>query len=215
MSTNAPHTPGEFGEPPVRTGPTYGPLYYVRKGLKALASLQLTVVLFVLGMLLIFFGTMAQIDNGIWTVVDKYFYSMVVWVPFELFHKFLTVFWKEQFPANESAWGGTFPFPAGQLIGGAMLVNLLAAHARDAISPLVEISNGHFSHPRWDDPLAVRFLGSLSPANTPSNSKKVPPWILRKMPILAEEIGWHHIKRPTAPRRCTERDDPPRGLLAA
>ena len=72
MSTNAPHNPGEFGEPPARSV-TDGDrvLRYLLKGLKALASLQLTVVLFALGILLIFFGTMAQLDNGIWTVVDK------------------------------------------------------------------------------------------------------------------------------------------------
>jgi ABC-type transport system involved in cytochrome c biogenesis permease subunit len=133
MSTNAPHAPGEFGEPPAPAGPARGPVrgpaYYARRALKALASLRLTVALFALAMLLIFFGTMAQIDNGIWTVVDKYFYSLVVWVPFELIHKFLGVFWKEQFPGGEPAWTGTFPLPAGQLIGGLMLANLLAAHA--------------------------------------------------------------------------------------
>src|SRR5262245_3791504 len=114
------------GEPVKRTQTS--PLYYARKALKAVASLQLTVVLFSLGILLIFFGTLAQIDFGIWTVVDKYFWSWVVWVPFDLFHKFGQVFWKEQFTAGES-WSGSFPFPAGKLIGGAMLLNLLAAHA--------------------------------------------------------------------------------------
>src|SRR5262245_46119364 len=114
------------GEPVKRTQTS--PLFYARKALKALASLQLTVVLFSLGILLIFFGTLAQIDFGIWTVVDKYFWSWVVWVPFDLFHKFGTVFWKEQFTAGES-WSGSFPFPAGKLIGLAMVINLLAAHA--------------------------------------------------------------------------------------
>ncbi len=129
MTPTLPHAPGEHGEPPARTAPVRGPSFYALKVLKALASLQLTVVLFVLGILLVFFGTLAQLDNGIWTVVDKYFYSPVVWVPFELFHKFLAVFWKEQFPAGRSVWQGAFPFPAGQLVGGAMVVNLLAAHA--------------------------------------------------------------------------------------
>ena len=50
-------------------------------------------------------------------------------MPFDLFRKFLNVFWKEWFPAGGSAWIGTFPFPAGKLIGGLMLINLLAAHA--------------------------------------------------------------------------------------
>lgn len=127
MSTNAPHTPGEFGEPPAAGAPARGPAYYARKGLKALASLQLTVGLFALGILLIFFGTLAQLDFGIWTVVDKYFWSWVVEVPFDLFAKFLSVFWKEQF--EHARWKGTFPFPAGKLLGGLMLINLLAAHA--------------------------------------------------------------------------------------
>ncbi len=128
MSTTSPHAPGEFGEPSARTAPARGPAYYVWKGVKALASLQLTVVLFTLGILLIFFGTLAQLDHGIWTVVDQYFASFIVWVPFELIHKFLGVFWKEQF-AGGSAWVGSFPLPAGYTIGGAMIINLLAAHA--------------------------------------------------------------------------------------
>ena len=51
---------------------------------KALASLQLTVGLFALSMVLVFFGTLAQIDKGIWTVVDQYFRSWYVWIPFQL-----------------------------------------------------------------------------------------------------------------------------------
>ena len=148
MSTNAPHAPGEFGEPPVRTGTATGsgrgPGYYARKVLKALASLQLTVVLFGFGILLVFFGTLAQIDNGIWTVVEHYFAanfdsvgsfveSLVVMIPFELIRKFLAVFWKESFPpapaGSEAVWSGSFPFPNGFLIGIVMFVNLLAAHA--------------------------------------------------------------------------------------
>jgi ABC-type transport system involved in cytochrome c biogenesis permease subunit len=129
MSTNAPHKPGEFGEPPPRAGTERGPAYYALKGLKALASLQLTVGLFALGILLIFFGTLAQLDHGIWTVVDKYFWSTYVWIPFELIHKFLGVFWKESFPPNTAPWTGSFPFPAGLTIGLVMVINLLAAHA--------------------------------------------------------------------------------------
>ncbi len=130
-STTLPHAPGEFGEPPARPAAraARGPAYYLRRGLKAVASLQLTVVLFALGVVLVFFGTLAQLDNGIWTIVDQYFYSTVVWVPFELTHRFLGVFWKEQFPAGESAWVGSFPLPGGFLLGTVMLLNLLAAHA--------------------------------------------------------------------------------------
>ena len=132
MSATLPHVPGEHGEPPVppaKTSLARGPGYYARRGLKALASLQLTVGLFAVGIGLVFFGTLAQIDFGIWTVVDKYFWSWTVDVPFDLFRKFLNVFWKEWYPPGGSAWTGTFPFPAGKLVGALMLTNLLAAHA--------------------------------------------------------------------------------------
>jgi hypothetical protein len=85
--------------------------------LTALASLRLTVVLFVLAMLLVFFGTLAQVDLGIWTVVDRYFRSLAVWVPLQIF-----------FPRTFRV-PGSFPFPGGWLLGGLLLTNLLAAHA--------------------------------------------------------------------------------------
>lgn len=132
MSTDpTPHAPGEHGEPPAPAaavpGPGFGAL--ARKVLKPVASLRFTIVLFVLSLALVFFGTLAQIDYGIWTVVDRYFWSWVVWVPFDLFHQFLTVFWSSEFPAGGAKWGGSFPLPAGKLLGLLMLVNLLAAHA--------------------------------------------------------------------------------------
>jgi len=43
----------------------------IRKLLKPLASLQLTVVIFALSIFLIFAGTLAQVHAGIWTVVDQ------------------------------------------------------------------------------------------------------------------------------------------------
>jgi ABC-type transport system involved in cytochrome c biogenesis permease subunit len=85
--------------------------------LTALASLRLTVVLFALSIVLVFCGTLAQVDAGIWTVVNTYFRTAYVWIPLQIF-----------FP--HSAWhvGGGFPFPGGWLLGGLLLVNLLAAH---------------------------------------------------------------------------------------
>src|SRR4051794_12190572 len=53
------------------------------KALEVLASLRLTVVLFVLALILIFIGTLAQVDSGIWTVVNRYFRSFVAWLPFQ------------------------------------------------------------------------------------------------------------------------------------
>jgi hypothetical protein len=94
--------------------------------LKVLSSLQLTVGLFALSMLLVFFGTLAQVDKGIWTVVDEYFRSWYVWVPFQLLATFGWKFF--EFPGPGTHWGGSFPLPGGWLLGGVMLVNLLAAH---------------------------------------------------------------------------------------
>jgi hypothetical protein len=79
--------------------------------------LRLTVVLFCFAIVLVFAGTLAQIDAGIWTAVGTYFRSAYVWIPLSVF-----------FPRSWHVAGG-FPFPGGWLIGGLLLVNLLAAHA--------------------------------------------------------------------------------------
>ena len=42
-----------------------------RRVLAPLASLKLTVVLFMLAILLVLFGTLAQVDRDIWEVIDK------------------------------------------------------------------------------------------------------------------------------------------------
>jgi len=94
--------------------------------IRVLSSLQLTVVLFALAMVLVFFGTLAQVDKGIWTVVDEYFRSWYVWVPLQLIAMFGWKFF--EFPAPNTVWHGSFPLPGGWLLGGVMLVNLLAAH---------------------------------------------------------------------------------------
>jgi ABC-type transport system involved in cytochrome c biogenesis permease subunit len=90
-----------------------------------LASLKLTVVLFTLSVLLVFFGTLAQMTAGVWTVVDKYFYSLVVKVDFQLF-----VLLGQKFFNLPLSWrvDGWFPFPGGKLLGWALFVNLLVAH---------------------------------------------------------------------------------------
>jgi ABC-type transport system involved in cytochrome c biogenesis permease subunit len=87
--------------------------------LMPLASLRLTVVLFVLALLLVFAGTLAQVDISNNAAVLKYFRSFYVWIPFAIF-----------FPRKAGFHiPGGFPFPGGWLIGSALLVNLLAAHA--------------------------------------------------------------------------------------
>ncbi|MBX7106341.1 MAG: cytochrome c biogenesis protein ResB, partial [Gemmataceae bacterium] len=107
-----------------RARPQQNPL---EAGLKALASLRLTVVLLAMGCFLVFVGTIAQIDGGIWTIVRDYFRSFFVWVPFKLFAQLGQIF--VGFPKDASVVGGAFPFPGGWTIGTLMLINLVAAHA--------------------------------------------------------------------------------------
>lgn len=71
-------------------------------------SLKLTVVLLVAGMLLVFFATLDQVNLGVWGIQQKWFHSLFV------LHYF-----------------GDIPvpiFPGGYLIGGLLLINLVAAH---------------------------------------------------------------------------------------
>jgi hypothetical protein len=91
--------------------------HFVWQVLEMAADLRITVTLFVLSLLLVFWGTLAQVDNGVWTIVAKYFRSFYVWVPLKVVC----------FNSIES----TLPilFPGGWLIGSVMLANLLAAHA--------------------------------------------------------------------------------------
>ncbi|MFQ5598959.1 MAG: cytochrome c biogenesis protein ResB, partial [Candidatus Krumholzibacteriia bacterium] len=89
----------------------------LRRVLKPLASLRLTVALLAMLMFLIFAGTWAQIDMGIWSALKTYFRTFIVWIPFQLF-----------LPRHLDVPGG-FPFPGGYVLGGLLMVNLLTAHA--------------------------------------------------------------------------------------
>ena len=86
--------------------------------LAALASLRLTVALFALAMCLIFAGTLAQVNQGIWPTIDGYFRSPVAWIELQLF-----------VPQQLATVPGSLPFPGGFLLAGLLIVNLLAAHA--------------------------------------------------------------------------------------
>ena len=104
--------------PPPMPRMQQAPKHPALRVLEALADLRITVTLFVLALILVFWGTLAQVDNGVWTVVRLYFRSLYVWVPLKV------VFFNAISNTKDA-----IPFPGGWLIGGAMLVNLLAAHA--------------------------------------------------------------------------------------
>src|SRR5207237_7069133 len=71
------------------------------------ASLRVTVVLFVLAFILVFFGTWAQVDASIWTVVKTYFRWWFVWIPFKVL-AFRTIDIPESYG---------IPFPGGWTLG--------------------------------------------------------------------------------------------------
>ena len=78
--------------------------------LLVLTSLRLTVVLLLLSIVLVFAATLDQVHLGVWGVQEKYFRSFFVFT---------------QIPGT----GFFFPvFPGGYLLGGALIVNLIAAH---------------------------------------------------------------------------------------
>ena len=93
--------------------------------LKTVASLKLTVSLFAISIILVFFGTVAQKNAGIWTVVDQYFWSWMVWIDVQLLLQFGQIFF-----SVPSHWSTSLsiPFPAGKTIGGLMFINLVSAH---------------------------------------------------------------------------------------
>jgi ABC-type transport system involved in cytochrome c biogenesis permease subunit len=93
--------------------------------LKPLASLRLTVVLFALAIFLVFVGSLAQKDQDVWDVVNHYFREWVALVEFRTLERFVQIF----APSIDWKLSGGFPFPGGQMIGLALMVNLFAAHA--------------------------------------------------------------------------------------
>jgi hypothetical protein len=93
---------------------------------QVLASLRLTVVLFVLSMFLVFVGTLAMRDSGLWATLYGYFRCWIAWIPLQVFVPFGQVFFG--MPMNLRVPGG-FYYPGGWLLGTALLINLLAAHA--------------------------------------------------------------------------------------
>lgn len=75
-------------------------------------SLKLTVVCLVLGLVLVFWGTLAQVDLGLYRAQNEFFRSFLI-------------FW------GPKGAGWKIPvFPGGYLVGGVLVINLVASHFR-------------------------------------------------------------------------------------
>lgn len=93
----------------------------LRDVLLALASLKFTVTLFAFTIVLVFAGTLAQVEKDIWQVIDEYFRTAITWIDLQLF-------FPPSFFPNPPQINGGFYFPGGWLLGALLTVNLLAAH---------------------------------------------------------------------------------------
>ena len=78
--------------------------------IKIFTSLRLTVILLAFGIVLVFVGTVAQADEGLYEAQARYFKHWFVWGISFFGHKI------------------ALPLPGGYLIGTLLLVNLTAAH---------------------------------------------------------------------------------------
>jgi len=90
----------------------------MKKLIDCFLSLKLTVVLLALSMVLVFVGTLAQVDKGIWTVMDQYFRCFIAQVDLPVL-----------FPRSWNIPNVWIPFPGGFLIGFLLTINLLMVHA--------------------------------------------------------------------------------------
>jgi len=82
----------------------------LQRFVKIITSLRLTVTLLAFGIVLVFVGTVAQADEGLYQAQARYFKHWFVWGITFFGHKI------------------SLPLPGGYLIGTLLLVNLTAAH---------------------------------------------------------------------------------------
>ena len=79
---------------------------------KIFTSLRLTVICLAFGIVLVWIGTVAQADEGLYQAQSRYFKQWIVW--------------------GATLWGHRIPIllPGGYLLGTVLIVNLLAAHIK-------------------------------------------------------------------------------------
>lgn len=98
-------------------------------------SLRLTVVCLVLALVLVFFGTMAQDPLGLYLAQDQFFRSFFVsaapmWAAIKKTLQMLHIYLPPS-TAADVLHGSRIPvFPGGYLIGGILLINLIASHLK-------------------------------------------------------------------------------------
>jgi hypothetical protein len=81
-----------------------------KKFVKIFTSLRLTVILLAFAIVLVFIGTLAQVDEGLYQAQARYFREWII-LGFNLFGRKIPII-----------------FPGGYLIGTLLLINLLVAH---------------------------------------------------------------------------------------
>ena len=83
-----------------------------RRGIKVLTSLRLTIWVLGFSVLLVFLGSVAQVNEGLWHAQARWFKSWFV------------------FRTHGDPWWVLPIYPGGHLLGTILLINLLAAHAK-------------------------------------------------------------------------------------
>lgn len=81
------------------------------RAIGVLTSLKLTVICLAFSMVLVFVGTLAQVDEGLYAAQERYFKSFFIYLE------------------TKTLWRIPI-FPGGYLVGSILLINLLAAHAK-------------------------------------------------------------------------------------
>ncbi|MFN7707008.1 MAG: cytochrome C biogenesis protein, partial [bacterium] len=88
--------------------------------LKALGSLKITVAMFALGIIILFVGTLAQDEEQLKDVKEKYFNSWIAPVDLDVFLP-ITIW------PDHTRLPFTIPIPGGATVGLVLLINLIAA----------------------------------------------------------------------------------------